>query len=148
MAPLKESLDADLKQAMKARDRRRVNALRLMVAAIKQKEIDERITLNDEQVLVILNKLSKQRKESIHQYQQAQRDDLIEQENYELELIQQYLPKPLGEEEIMTNVESTIDELGAQSIRDMGKVMAALTKKLQGRADMAKVSATVKEKLN
>lgn len=147
MATLKEQIQQDLKLAMKARDQRRVGAIRLMTAALKQKEIDDRIILNDEHVLVILNKLAKQRKESIHQYRQAMREDLIDQENYELNIIQHYLPQPMDDDEVVSLIEASINDSGAQTIRDMGKVMATLKEKLQGRADMTKVSALVKEKL-
>ncbi len=121
--------------------------LRLVTAAIKQKEVDERIDLDDEQVLAILDKMVKQRRESLEQFQKAGRDDLAKQEVFELDLIQGYLPEPLGEAELAALIRTTISELGASSIRDMGPVMNALRSQVQGRADMKAVSQAVKTQL-
>ncbi len=122
--------------------------LRLISAAIKQKEIDERIELNDEQVLAVLDKMAKQRRESIEQFEQGGREDLVAQERYELGLIQEYLPEPLAEDELNALIQSAIRELGASSVRDMGAVMNALRGQVQGRADMKAVSQAVKAQLS
>jgi uncharacterized protein YqeY len=145
---LKIRIQDDVKTAMRAHERERLGVLRLVTAAIKQKEVDERIELNDEQVLAVLDKMVKQRRESLEQYQQAGREDLAETERYELTLIQEYLPEPLGADELAGLIRSTIDELGASSIRDMGPVMNALRGQVQGRADMKAVSQAVKAQLS
>jgi uncharacterized protein YqeY len=123
---LKTRIQDDVKNAMRSHERDQLAALRLVTAAIKQKEVDERIELNDEQVLAVLDKMVKQRRESLEQYEKAGRDDLAEKERFELGLIQNYLPEPLGAEELATLIRDTIAELGAGSIRDMGQVMSAL----------------------
>ena len=145
---LKARIQEDVKSALRAHQRERLGVLRLITAAIKQKEVDERIELNDEQVLAVLDKMVKQRRESIEQFEQAGRDDLVAKERYELELIQAYLPEPLGEDELNALIQSAIRELGASSIRDMGPVMNALRGKVQGRADMKAVSEAVKATLS
>jgi len=137
----------DVKDAMRSRDKPRLATLRLITAAIKQQEVDERIELNDAQVLALLDKMCKQRRESISQFEKAGRDDLIAQEVSELEIIQTYLPEQLGEDEIAALIEETMAATGAASIKDMGKVMGQLKPKLQGRADMGAVSAMIKAKL-
>jgi uncharacterized protein YqeY len=144
---LKARIQEDVKSAMRAHEREQLAALRLVTAAIKQKEVDERIDLSDEQVLAVLDKMVKQRRESLEQYEKAGRDDLAEKERFELRLIQTYLPEPLGEEELDRLIRSTISELGASSIRDMGSVMNALRGQVQGRADMKAVSQAVKSRL-
>jgi uncharacterized protein YqeY len=144
---LKARIQEDVKQAMRAHERERLAALRLLTAAIKQKEVDERIELDDEQVLAVLDKMAKQRRESLDQFRQAGRDDLAAKEQYELDLIQTYLPEPLSEQELTDLIQSTIAEVGATSIRDMGSVMNALRGQVQGRADMKAVSQAVKEQL-
>lgn len=134
---------------MRARDQKKLGTLRLITAAIKQIEVDERIVLeDDDRVLTILNKLVKQRKESISQFQTAGREDLVAQEQYELDIISHYLPEPLSEDEINTLIQQTMTALNAEKISDMGKVMAELKPLLQGRADMSKVSALIKAKLS
>ena len=145
--PLKARIQEDVKNAMRAQRRERLAALRLVTAAIKQKEVDERIELNDEQVLAVLDKMVKQRRESLEQYQQAGRDDLAAQEQFELDLIAEYLPEPLSDTQLADLIRSTIAELGASSIRDMGPVMNALRGQVQGRADMKAVSQAVKTQL-
>jgi len=132
---------------MRSRDKPRLATLRLITAAIKQQEIDERIELDDAQVLALLDKMCKQRRESISQFEKAGRDDLIAQEVSELELIQTYLPEQLGEDEIAALIDEAMAATGAASIKDMGKVMGQLKPKLQGRADMGAVSAMIKAKL-
>jgi uncharacterized protein YqeY len=144
---LKARILEDVKNAMRARQREQLAALRLMTAAIKQKEVDERIELNDEQVLAVLDKMVKQRRESLEQYRQAGRDDLADKEQFELDLIQTYLPEPLSEQELAELIRTTIAEVGASNIRDMGSVMSALRGQVQGRADMKAVSQAVKAQL-
>ena len=145
---LKTRIQDDVKNAMRSRDRESLAALRLITAAIKQKEVDERIELNDEQVLAVLDKMVKQRRESLEQFEKAGREDLAEKERFELGLIQDYLPEPLAEDELAALIQSTIDGLGASSIRDMGQVMSALRGQVQGRADMKAVSQAVKQQLS
>ena len=137
----------DVKDAMRSRDKPRLATLRLITAAIKQQEVDERIELDDAQVLALLDKMCKQRRESISQFEKAGRDDLIAQEVSELGIIQTYLPEQLGEDEITALIDETMAATGATSIKDMGKVMGQLKPKLQGRADMGAVSAMIKAKL-
>lgn len=145
---IKERINNDLKDAMRARDKETLNALRLITAAIKQIEVDERIDVDENRMLAILDKLAKQRHESITQYEAAGRTDLVDQEQFELNLISKYLPEPLSETEIIQRVEEAIAAVDAQKMSDMGKVMALLKPLMQGRADMAKVSALIKAKLN
>ena len=145
---LKSQIQEDIKQAMRARERDRLAALRLVSAAIKQKEVDERIELDDTQVLAVLDKMAKQRRESLDQYQQAGRTDLAEKEQYELDLIQAYLPEQLGADELASLIDDAIAQTGASSMRDMGSVMGVLRGQVQGRADMKAVSQAVKDKLS
>ncbi|NCT56375.1 MAG: GatB/YqeY domain-containing protein [Legionella sp.] len=144
---IKVSILADLKKAMLARDKRTVGALRLITSAFKQIEVDERIELDDERILAVLDKLAKQRQESIAQYQAANRPELEEQEVFELSLIKHYLPEPLSQEAIDALIVEAFAETGATSMRDMGKVVAYLKPQLQGRADMGSISALIKAKL-
>lgn len=144
---LKQRITEDMKTAMRGKDQRRLDVVRLLLAAIKQREVDERITLDDTQVLAVLDKMTKQRRESITQYQAAGRHDLAEQESYEIQVLQAYLPAPLTEVEIKQLVQQAIAASGAKSVQDMGRVMAVLKPQLQGRADMAAVSAKIKEQL-
>lgn len=145
---IKEQIYNDIKDAMRARDKEKLGALRLISAAIKQIEVDERIEVDETRMLVILDKLAKQRNESISQYKAAGRDDLVAQEEFELNIINQYLPEPLTEAEISKLVDQAFTDTGAQQMSDMGKVMAQLKPLMQGRADMAKVSAMIKAKLS
>lgn len=140
----RERIDTDLKNAMRARDKQRVDVLRLVTAAIKQVEIDERISVDEERLIGILTRLCKQRQESIRQFEAAHRDDLVKQEQFELELIQTWLPKQLDDAELGTMIEKAIKDTNAVSMADMGKVMEILKPALHGRADMGKVSALVK----
>ena len=144
---LKVRILQDVKDAMRAKDKPRLATIRLITAAIKQREVDERIELDDAQVLVVLDKMCKQRRESITQFEQAGRDDLAAQEKAELELIQQYLPEQLSEAEINELIDAAMEQTGASSMKDMGKVMGQLKPKLQGRADMGAVSALIKARL-
>lgn len=144
---LKNRILEDVKSAMRARDKERLSVLRLITAAIKQREVDERIELDDEQVLLVLDKMVKQRRESLEQYEKAAREDLAAQERFELDLLQAFLPEPLSETELNELIESAIAESGASSMRDMGSVMNALRPTVQGRADMKWVSQAVKDQL-
>ncbi len=144
---IKNRVQDDMKTAMRAKDKERLGAIRLILAAIKQREVDERIELNDTQTLSVLEKMIKQRRESLAQYQSAGREDLAAQEAFEIELIQSYLPAPLGEADIDALVADAIAATGAQSVRDMGKVMALIKDQAQGRVDMATVGARVKTHL-
>ncbi|HRW65658.1 MAG: GatB/YqeY domain-containing protein [Chromatiaceae bacterium] len=145
---LKDRIQDDMKTAMRAKDKERLGAIRLILAAVKQREVDERIELNDVQVLGVLEKMIKQRRESLAQYQSAGREDLAARESFEIEVIQSYLPAPLSEADIDTLVANAVAVTGAQSVRDMGKVMALIKDQAQGRADMAKISARVKAHLD
>jgi len=144
---LKAKILDDVKSAMRARDQKRLTALRLITASIKQIEVDKRIELDDQAVLAVLDKMVKQRRESLEQYESAGRDDLAAQEQFELELIAVYLPEALSDEEIAALIKQAMEETGASSIRDMGAVMNKLRGEVQGRADMKAVSQAVKSQL-
>ncbi len=141
---LKTKIQEDMKTAMRNQDKQRLGAIRLVIAAIKQREIDERITLNDVDVVAILTKLRKQRQDSLAQYESAGRTDLAAQEAFEITLIDEYLPEQLSESEIDKLVAAAFLELGVSTQNEMGKIMAHLKPKLEGRADMALVSKRVK----
>lgn len=145
---LKPQLVSDMKSSMKSGDKQRLGVIRLMLAAIKQIEVDERIELDDPRILAVLDKMVKQRRESIVHYSGAGRDDLVAVETAEIDIIQSYLPEALSEAEINDLVEQSIASTGAASIKDMGKLMAALKPRLQGRADMGKVSQLIKSRLS
>lgn len=145
---IKEQLTNDVKDAMRAKNKELLSTLRLITAAVKQIEVDERIDVDEERMLVILDKMTKQRKESIAQYEKANRDDLVAQEQYELGVIAKYMPEPLSTAEVEQLVSEAITTTGAEKMADMGKVMGQLKSKLQGRADMAQVSALIKAKLS
>ena len=144
---IKMRVDTEVKSAMKARDKERLAALRLIMAEFKRVEVDERIELDDERCLAILDKMTKQRKDSLSQYQDAGRDDLASRESLELSIIAEFLPAQLDDAEIAALVQTAIADSGAAGMQDMGKVMGALKPQLQGRADMGQVSALVKEQL-
>jgi uncharacterized protein YqeY len=144
---LKAQIIDDMKAAMKGGEKARLGVIRLITAAIKQREVDERIELDDEQVLVVLDKMVKQRRDSIKQYTDAGREDLAAVEQAEVEIIQAYLPAALSEDEIAAIVEAAIAETGASSMADMGKVMGIVKPQVQGRGDMGAVSGIVKQKL-
>ncbi len=146
-ASLTSRINEDVKSAMRSKDKPRLGVLRLITAAIKQREVDERITLNDDQVIAVLEKMIKQRKDSISQYEKAGRTELAEQEAFEIGILQEYLPEQLSEAEINTLVEEAISSSGATSMKDMGKVMGMLKPKLAGRADMGAVSKIIKSRL-
>ena len=136
-----------MKAAMKAKDKARLNVIRMILAAIKQIEVDERIELDDARIIVVLDKMLKQRRESIKQFNEAGRTDLTEIEEAEVLVIQEYLPKALTEDEIQGVVEKAVADSAAESIKDMGKVMAIVRPQMLGRADMAVVSAAIKNRL-
>jgi len=147
MSALKARLTDDMKLAMKSGDKSRLGIIRLLLAAIKQKEVDDRVTLSDDDVLAILVKQSKQRRESIDQFKTAGRDDLVETEQFELQVIETYLPAKLSEAEIRQIITDTIAATGAQGVAQMGAVMNAVRAKVAGRADLAAVSQWVKAAL-
>ena len=145
---LKNKLQQDMKDALRGGDKRSLGIIRLILAAIKQREVDERIELDDAQVTSVLDKMAKQRRDSHEQYEKAGRDDLAEQETFELEMLTAYLPEQLGDAEIRTMIDEAIQATGASSMKDMGKVMGQLKPKLQGRADMGQVSGKIKARLS
>lgn len=144
---LKSNISSAVRDAMRARDRARVAALRLINAEIKQVEIDERTELDDERVVEVLARMVKQRRDSAAQFEDAGRTDLVDQENLEISVINEFMPKQLGSEEIEAVIGKVVSELGASSMRDMGRVMGALKSQLLGRADMASVSTMVRQRL-
>ncbi|HTT10539.1 MAG TPA: GatB/YqeY domain-containing protein [Burkholderiaceae bacterium] len=144
---LKERITEDMKAAMRAKDSARLGAIRFLQAAIKQKEVDERVVADDAAVLAIIEKLIKQRKDSIHQFQQAARADLVEKEQAELALLQGYLPPHMSDTELEQAIAAVIAESGASGPQAMGKVMAVLKPRIAGRADVGKASALVKKRL-
>ena len=145
---LKEKINEDMKAAMRARDSARLSAVRLLLAAMQRKEIDERVTLSDADVLAIIEKMIKQRRESIAQFEKAGRTDLADGEKFEIGVLSAYLPQQLSEAEVGQAIEAAIAETSASGVKDMGKVMGVLKAKLAGRADLGKVSALVKSKLS
>jgi uncharacterized protein YqeY len=145
---LRSQIQEDMKTAMKSGAKERLGVIRLILAAIKQREVDERIELDDAQVVATLNKMLKQRKESITQYSAAGREDLADIEKREVEVISSYLPVGLSAEEIKSFIDQALQETGASSIADLGRVMALLKARVQGRADLTQISAEVKKALN
>ncbi len=144
---LKEKIMQDMKEAMKAKDTAKVSTLRLLISEIKNKEIDKRGELTDDEILAVIQKAVKQRKESIEQYEKAGRSDLVEKEKKELEILEAYLPQPLSEEELEAIIDEAIKEAQATSVKDMGKVMKIVMPKVRGRADGKIVNQKVREKL-
>ncbi len=145
---IKLQIEAEVKAAMRARYKQRLGVLRLVMSEFKKIEVDERIELDDSRVLTILDKMTKQRKDSLTQFEAAGRDDLVDQESFELDLLREFMPQPLSPQEVSSIVEDTIAEAGATSIKDMGKVMGPLKARVQGRADMGEIGALVKAKLS
>ena len=145
---LKDRINDDMKAAMRAKDSARLSTVRLLLAAMKQKEVDERIQLDDAAVVGILEKMVKQRRESIAQFEKAARQDLADKEKAEIDVLSAYLPQKLGDAELQKEINSVISETGASGPKDMGKVMAALKSRLAGRADMGQVSSLVKSRLS
>ncbi|HUU71554.1 MAG TPA: GatB/YqeY domain-containing protein [Burkholderiales bacterium] len=144
---LKAQVSDDMKAAMRAREAPRLSAIRLLLAAIKQREVDERRELDDNEIVAVVEKMIKQRRESISQYEKASRADLAEAEKFELGVLQTYMPQQLSDAEVEAAVVAALAESGAQGMRDMGKVMAILKPELSGRADLSAVSAMVKSRL-
>ncbi|MCL9775084.1 GatB/YqeY domain-containing protein [Vibrio methylphosphonaticus] len=142
-----EQLKEEQKIAMKAKDKARLGTIRLALSAIKQREVDERITLNDDDILAILTKMVKQRRDSVSQFEAANRQDLADAEKAEITVLEDFMPQPLTEDEVTALIVSAITESGAAGMQDMGKVMGVLKPQIQGRADMGKVSGLVRAKL-
>lgn len=141
---IKQQIQEDMKEAMRAKEQKRLGTIRMLMAAIKQREVDERISLDDQQVLAVIDKMVKQRRESISQFEAAGRQELVAQEAEEIEILQKYLPPQLTEAEIDALIQETIAATQASSIKDMGKVMGSLKPKIQGKADIAVVSNKIK----
>ena len=148
MSQLKQLITNDMKLAMKAQDKPALKAIRMILGAIKQKEIDDRIELNDSQVLTVIQKMVKQRKDSISQFSDAGRTDLVEVEESELVIINNYMPEQLSDDEVDTAVTKAIADSGSDSMKDMGKLMGILKGQLDGKADMGAVSQLIKAKLS
>lgn len=142
---LKDKIQEAVKTAMRAQDKERLSVIRLITSALKQVEVDERVELDDARVLAILDKMLKQRRESIAQFQAANRNDLVEKEQAEIKIIETFMPEPLGEAEIETAIQSAMQSVGAKSVKDMGAVMAILKPILQGRTDLSVVSKRVQQ---
>lgn len=147
MTSLRDRINEDMKAAMKARESDRLAAIRLLTSALKQREVDERIEITDDIVLAVIEKMLKQRKDSIEQYTAGNRPDLVAKEQFEVGVLQAYMPQALSDAEITAILDAVITESGAQSAKDMGKVMNLLRPKVAGRADMGKLSALVKARL-
>jgi len=147
MSDLKIRINDEVKSAMRSKDKDRLLVLRLILSAVKQIEVDERIELDDQRMIAVLDKLSKQHRDSIAQYGKAEREDLVEKEQFQLNIVQEYLPAALSDEELAQMISAAISETGASGMQDMGKVMGILKAKAQGRADMGKLSAQVKNQL-
>jgi uncharacterized protein len=145
---LKQQIAEDMKNAMRKGEAKRRDAIRLLQAAIKQREVDERIALDDAAIIAVIEKMLKQRRDSIAQYESANRHDLADAEKYEVGVLQAYMPQPLSESEVDAAVSSAIESVGANGQQDIGRVMAVLKAELSGRADMGKVSSLVKMKLS
>ena len=148
MSDLQKQIQGSVVSAMKSGEKERLKIIRLMTSAMKQIEVDERIELDDARIIAILDKMVKQRRESISQFKTAGRDDLVKQENYEIDIIQEFLPQALSEEEVDTIVSQAIEQTGASSIKDMGKVMGLVRPQIIGRADMGEVSGRIKSTLS
>ena len=147
MTTLKERLQHDMKSAMRAKEKTRLTTIRMALAAIKQREVDERTVLDDAQILTVVEKMIKQRREALEQYRNAGRDELAEGEEAEIDVLQAYMPEPLGDDELNTLIAEAIAAANASTPKDMGKVMAIVKPRVQGRADMGKVSQRIKNQL-
>lgn len=147
MSALNDRIKEAMKDAMRAKEKARLSTIRLVLSAIKQVEVDTRTELDDTAILAILDKMVKQRRESIKQYEDAGRQELADVEQAEIEVLQEFLPKPLTDDEVAELIEQAINSTGAESIKDMGKVMGILKPQLQGRADMGQVSGKIKSRL-
>jgi len=148
MSALKERITADMKTAMREKDKERLTTIRMLTAAMKQREVDERIELTDDDVIAIVEKLVKQRREAEAQYRDGDRNDLADQEAAEADMLAEYLPEQLGDEELAALIDEAMASTGAESMRDMGKVMGYLKPKVAGRADMSALSGQIKAKLS
>jgi len=144
---LRTQIAEDMKVALRARDSARLNAIRLLLAAMKQREVDERIELSDTQVIEVIEKMLKQRRDSISQYEAARRQDLADAEKFEVSVLTTYLPQPLSDAEVSNLLDAAITETGASGVKDMGKVMALIKPQIIGRADVGKVSGLIKARL-
>jgi uncharacterized protein YqeY len=144
---LRDRITEDMKAAMRAKDAQRLGAIRLLLAAIKQREVDERVELDDAAVIAVVDKLSKQRRDSIEQFSRAAREDLAERERFELGVLAEYLPQQASEDEIAAVIDAAVAATGAAGPKDMGKVMGQVRGKLAGRADLARVSAAIRARL-
>ena len=145
---LKNQIQEAMKDAMRAKQKERLGAIRLILADVKRIEVDERIEVADDRLLAILDKMVKQRKDSIEQFVKAERQELADKEQFEIEVISEFLPSPLSEDELNALIQQAITETGAETMRDMGKVMGILKPQIQGRADAGKVSQQIKQKLS
>ncbi|ABK89803.1 MULTISPECIES: GatB/YqeY domain-containing protein [Francisella] len=147
MSQIFDQLTLDMKESMKNKDKNRLTTIRMAMSAIKQKQIDEKIQITDEVVIAVITKMIKQRQDSFDQYIKANRAELAEGEKREIEILTQYMPKQLSDEEVVAIVQKAIESVGATSMKEMGKIMASVKKELAGRTDMSKVSAIVKSNL-
>ncbi|ABI82918.1 GatB/YqeY domain-containing protein [Francisella tularensis] len=147
MSQIFDQLTLDMKESMKNKDKNRLTTIRMAISAIKQKQIDEKIQITDEVVIAVITKMIKQRQDSFDQYIKANRAELAEGEKREIEILTQYMPKQLNDEEVVAIVQKAIESVGATSMKEMGKIMASVKKELAGRTDMSKVSAIVKSNL-
>lgn len=144
---LKEKITVDMQDAMRSKDSEKLNAIRLLQSSIKQKEVDDRVEIDDTMILNIIEKMLKQRRDSIEAFKKANRDDLVAKEEFEVKLLQTYMPEPLSSEDVEKEIDSAIKAADAKSMKDMGTVMSAVKLKVSGRANMAEVSQKIKEKL-
>lgn len=144
---LKEKITVDMQDAMRSKDSEKLNAIRLLQSSIKQKEVDDRVEIDDTMILNIIEKMLKQRRDSIEAFKKANRDDLVAKEEFEVKLLQTYMPEPLSSEDVEKEIDSAIKAADAKSMKDMGTVMNAVKLKVSGRANMAEVSQKIKEKL-
>ena len=144
---LKEKITVDMQDAMRSKDSEKLNAIRLLQSSIKQKEVDDRVEIDDMMILNIIEKMLKQRRDSIEAFKKANRDDLVAKEEFEVQLLQTYMPEPLSSEDVEKEIDSAIKAADAKSMKDMGTVMSAVKLKVSGRANMAEVSQKIKEKL-
>lgn len=144
---LKEKITVDMQDAMRSKDSEKLNAIRLLQSSIKQKEVDDRVEIDDTMILNIIEKMLKQRRDSIEAFKKANRNDLVAKEEFEVKLLQTYMPEPLSSEDVEKEIDSAIKAKDAKSMKDMGAVMSAVKLKVSGRANMAEVSQKIKEKL-
>ena len=144
---LKEKITVDMQDAMRSKDSEKLNAIRLLQSSIKQKEVDDRVEIDDTMILIIIEKMLKQRRDSIEAFKKANRNDLVVKEEFEVKLLQTYMPEPLSSEDVEKEIENAIKAADAKSMKDMGIVMSAVKLKVSGRANMAEVSQKIKEKL-